>query len=184
MRRTACQLVLVLSVLAWRPGPSLANTVPAELGAQLPAAVLAGQSKFTFWGFDVYHAALWVQPGFTGEDYARHAFALELAYLRDFSNEEITNRSLQEMQRQAGGLLTTSEAWRKLLRSAFPDVRKGDRILGIHRPGDGVTFLTNGKITGVVRDPDFARRFFGIWLAADTSEPRLRAALLSRVAAR
>ena len=28
------------------------------------------------------------------------------------------------------------------------------------------------------RDAEFARRFFGIWLAPETSEPRLRAALL------
>jgi hypothetical protein len=39
-------------------------------------------------------------------------------------------------------------------------------------------FLLNGRPLGEVRDPDFARVFFGIWLSPRTSEPALREALL------
>ena len=63
----------------------------------------------------------------------------------------------------------------------IPDIKKGDRVVGIHRPGTGVVFFTNGQATGTIRDPDFGRMFFGIWLSTSTSEPRLREALLARV---
>ena len=35
-------------------------------------------------------------------------------------------------------------------------------------------------LTGDIRDVEFARLFFGIWLLPDTSEPRLRQALLAQ----
>lgn len=162
----------------------LAETAPAEVLEQLPGAVLSGKSRFTVWGFEVYNAALWVQPGFRAGDYERHGFALDLSYLRAFSNEEITNRSLDEMRRQDAGSQDVAALWRQQLREAFPDVRKGDRITGVHRPGEGAIFLTNGKVTGIVRDPEFSRRFFGIWLSPNTSEPKLRKALLARAPAR
>ena len=60
----------------------------------------------------------------------------------------------------------------------FPDVRKGDRLLGLQRPGEAAVFWLNGRLRGEIRDAEFARRFFGIWLSPQTSEPALRRALL------
>ena len=159
-----------------------AQTVPAELRGTLPLATLAGSSKLTYWGFDVYTASLWVTPGFKAAEYERYAFALELAYLRDFSSEDITRRSLDEMRRLQNISSTRAQQWERALRDIFPNVKAGDRISGVNRPGLGVQFLTNGQPTGDIRDVEFARLFFGIWLLPDTSEPRLRQALLSQAA--
>ena len=159
-----------------------AQTAPAELRAALPSATLAGTAKLIYWGFDVYNASLWVTPGFKAAQYERHAFALELAYLRDFSNEDISRRSLDEMRRQTPITDAQARQWAQALREAFPNVQAGDRIAGVNRPGVGALFLTNGQPTGEIRDPGFARLFFGIWLAPDTSEPALRRALLAQVA--
>ena len=161
-----------------------ANSQPAELRGALPSATLAGSSHVTFWGFDVYDAKLWVAPGFKASEYERHAFALELTYLRDFPNEAISKRSIAEMQRQPGFPSLRLKDWLQALRRAFPDVHKGDRITGIYRPGEETAFVTNGQLTGVVRDTEFGRLFFGIWLSVHTSEPRLREALLAGVASR
>ena len=49
---------------------------------------------------------------------------------------------------------------------------------GGHRPGEAARFYFNGKLRGEVREADFARRVFGIWLSPQTSEPKLRLALL------
>lgn len=61
----------------------------------------------------------------------------------------------------------------------IPSVKKGDRILGVYRPGAGATFLVNGKPVGEILDLELAHLFFGIWLSPTTSEPKLRSALLA-----
>lgn len=62
--------------------------------------------------------------------------------------------------------------------STFPDVKEGDRLTGVHRPGEAARFHFNGASVGELRDAEFARLFFGIWLSPRTSEPALRDALL------
>lgn len=148
----------------------------------LPGAQLAGSAKLTVWGFDVYRASLWVTPGFRQSRYADHAFALELAYLRKFDSAAITQRTLDEMQRQGKLTPEKTKVWRETMLSIFPDVKPGDRITGIHQPGAPTRFLVNGKPKGEIVDDDFDRLFFGIWLSEATSEPALRQALLAQTA--
>ena len=64
----------------------------------------------------------------------------------------------------------------------FPDVKPGDSIVGHYLP-DGARFTFNEQPLGSIDDPAFARAFFAIWLDPNTSEPDLRAALLTRPAA-
>ena len=148
----------------------------------LPGAQLAGSAKLTVWGFDVYRASLWVGPSFRQSRYSDHAFALELAYLRKFDAAAITQRTLDEMQRQAKLPPEKVRVWREAMLSIFPDVKPGDRITGIHQPGAPTRFLVNGKPKGEMVDDEFDQLFFGIWLSEATSEPALRQALLARTA--
>lgn len=157
---------------------------PLELQSILPSATLSGSYRFTSWGFQIYEARLWVAPGFKANEYERHAFALELTYLRDFSNAAISKRSLEEMQRQPDFPMEKLASWQHALRSAFPDVRQGDRITGIYQPDKGTVFITNGRETGMIADTAFGPLFFGIWLSAQSSEPHMRAALLAVAAAK
>jgi hypothetical protein len=39
-------------------------------------------------------------------------------------------------------------------------------------------FSFNGKPIGEIKDPEFARLFFGIWLSPQTSAPEMRRELL------
>jgi hypothetical protein len=98
-----------------------------------------------FWGLDIYQARLWVRPGFQAPDFARHTFALELDYLRNFTRTEIATRSIEEMRRISRFSDARAEEWQGALRAALPDVKKGDSITGLHLPGTGVRFLLNGK---------------------------------------
>jgi hypothetical protein len=151
----------------------------AEVRRLLPAASAAGQGRLVYWGFEVYHASLWVTPGFRQSDFADHAFALELDYLRDFSAADIARRSIDEMARAASFDAAQARRWQSALQAALRDVRRGDRVTGVNRPGAGVAFLFNGKPMGEVADAQFARLFFAIWLGERTSEPGLRRALLA-----
>lgn len=152
---------------------------PIEVQNAVPAPVLGGRAKLSVWGFEIYHASLWVAPGFKSGDYAKHPFAIELAYLRDFKRDAIAGRSIAEMARQEKSAEPTQASWQRQMRDVFPDVKAGDRILGVNLPGEGARFWTNGKPSGEIRDPEFARLFFGIWLSPSSSEPRMRLELLA-----
>ncbi len=156
--------------------------VPAEVAVELPGAQWSGSARLRYFGFDVYDAVLWTTPGFRATAFAQHALALELTYLRTLSGRSIAQRSLDEMRRSGPIAPAQETRWLAAMQEAFPDVKAGDRLLGLHSPANGARFWLNGQVRGAVRDPDFSRLFFGIWLSESTSEPQLRSRLLSRAA--
>jgi hypothetical protein len=82
------------------------------------------------------------------------------------------------MQRVGTSGEDEGQRWLQAMMQMFPDVNAGDRITGIHRPGQSALFFVNGRSAGEVRDERFAQLFFGIWLSPRTPEPALRSALL------
>jgi hypothetical protein len=173
-------LVLSLALLMSLPAQAQrsAPPMPPELAQSDAALVPRGQARFRVWGFEVYDASLWSSAGFVADAFDAQPLALELRYLRDFSAQDIAQRSLKEMQRQSALKPEQEKRWLGEMLRVFPDIRKGDRLLGLHRPGQGAVFWFNGQLRGEIRDADFARLFFGIWLSSRTSEPALRSALL------
>jgi hypothetical protein len=159
--------------------PCWSQAVAVAAPELFPAARAAGHGRLRFWGIDVYDARLWVAPGFRPVDFAAHGFALQLHYLRQFRGADIARRSLEEMRRIGPISAEQAAAWQDGLARLLPDVGAGDSITGVNQPGRGPLFLLNGKALGEVGDARFARLFFGIWLAPQTSEPALRAALLA-----
>jgi hypothetical protein len=162
---------LAAALLALHTGASLAES-------PLAGARLTGQGTLTWFGLRVYEARLWTAAGFEPGTFARHPFALDLTYQRALRGRDIAQRSIAEMRN--AGPFSDAQAlqWRERMEAIFPDVKDGDRITGIHRPGRGAGFLVNGKPAGEIADAQFAQLFFAIWLAPTTSEPGLRAALL------
>ena len=154
---------------------------PPELAQALPGARLQGQQRFRVWGFEVYDARLWTLPGFSATGYAQHALALELNYLRELKGQAIAERSLKEMRGVGSVPAELEPRWLAQMQQLLPDVRKGERLLGVQRPDEGAFFWFNGQPRGELRDAQFARLFFGIWLSPQTSEPALRQALLGGV---
>ena len=150
-----------------------------EIRDLIPHYRLVGKGRLTFWGFQVYDARLWALPGFSPDKLNTQPFALELAYLRGFENKAVAERSIVEMRRSATIGEEQANAWRAEMMRVLPSPKAGDRVTGVNRPGTGALFLFNGKPTGEIRDPEFARLFFGIWLSPKTSEPKLRSALLA-----
>ena len=180
-RRTLMSSLLLAALgrPAWAQATASAEDTRAELDAVLPQHRLIGKGRLEVWGFQVYDARLWGLPGFKPVNLTSQPFALELAYLRDFSSKDIAERSLTEMRRSAAIGEDQAKIWINEMLRVIPDVKKGDRLMGINRPGSGVQMLVNGKTSGEIRDAEFARLFFGIWLSPKTSEPKVRAALLA-----
>ena len=167
--------MLALTVLALA-APVMLRAQPVSFVNELAPA---GQARLRFWGLDVYDASLRVAPGFRQADFPAHGFALQLQYLRSFSGADISRRSIEEMRRAGSMSPAQAAAWQAALARILPDVATGDSITGVNRPGRPALLFHNGRPLGEVGDAQFARLFFGIWLAPWTSEPALRADLLA-----
>jgi hypothetical protein len=171
--------------------PSAPPAAPADIAAGVPGAVLVGRGSLRFFGMSIYEARLWAAPGFDPAAYAEQPFALELRYQRRLCSDAIAERSIAEMRR--GGAFSDEQArvWLAWMRAAFPDVAAGDRLNGIHDGQGGVRFHFNGRpspaqaepAARAIRDVDFARLFFGIWLAPTSSVPALRQELIGGLSA-
>ena len=157
-----------------------APAAPAEVTAALPGARLQGQGRLRFMGLRIYDARLWAAAPGLGAEWAMAPLALELLYARGLDGGRIAERSLVEMQRQGEIEAGKAARWLGAMKQVFPDVQAGERLTGVHLPGLGARFFVNGQLRGDVRDAEFARLFFGIWLSPGTSEPALREALLGK----
>jgi hypothetical protein len=172
--------------LAGAAGARAANEAPPAGALPWAGWRQAGSGVYTYWGFDIYQASLRVDPAWNrpwGDAALTQAsYALELRYLRGFRGADIARRSVDEMRRL--GALDDAQAvrWLQAMGQAFPDVVRDDRITGVHVAGEGARFFHNERPSGEVRDEEFARRFFGIWLSGATTAPELRARLLAGLA--
>lgn len=175
-RRTA--VAAALSPLAMTPALAADLPLPAELQATLPQAKLRGTGVLRFFGLRVYEARLWTLPDFNADDYAGCRFALELVYDRKLEGAAIAERSVAEMRRVGSFDEAQAKRWLALMKQAFPDVAATDRLLGLTDGQGDVRFFHNGRPTAQTVDADYARLFFGIWLARQSSAPALRDALL------
>ncbi len=159
-----------------------ADATPPEVAGELPGARLQGSGRLRVFGFQVYDARLWSAAAMGPEQWSTAPLALELQYLRKLDGQAIAERSLDEMRRQGDIASAKAERWLAEMKKLFPDVAAGDRITGVQLPGTGTRFFVNGKLKGEVRDAEFTRWFFGIWLSPRTSEPAMRDALLGGAA--
>ena len=133
-----------------------------------------GSGEMRWFGFSLYRATLWV----AGKGPAEVPLALQLDYHRDIPRERLVQTSLDEMRR-LGASEGELQRWKPELERVFPDVKAGDCIVGVHLSDGGARFYYGDTVSGEVDDPEFARRFFAIWLDAQSRSPDLRAALLT-----
>lgn len=164
--------VIALLFSVWLLGsPALALTVQDYL----PNAQKVGEGRLTYMFWDVYDAQLYAPEGEWNPD---KPFALTLHYLRALDGDAIADRSVEEMRKQGYDDEVKLAAWHSQMREIFPDVVDGTELTGLHQPGEATKFYKDGQLIGSVRDTDFGRHFFDIWLSERTTEPKLRRKLL------
>ena len=160
--------------------PALAD-VPPHVERALGEARPAGSGRLTWFGLHVYDARLFVPAtGFDARRYSEQPFALELTYARKLQGRAIAERSDAEIVKLGIGTEAQRARWRQAMLGLFPDVQAGQRLAGVHVPGQGTAFYLAGRPSGRIDDPAFGAAFFGIWLDARTPAPDLRASLLKQ----
>ncbi len=65
-----------------------------------------------------------------------------------------------------------------MLNGWMADVKTGERLTFIHKPGAGIQVDVNGAVKGTVKGDDFAKAFLSIWLGSDPPNPEIKAGLL------
>jgi hypothetical protein len=155
-----------------------ASPTPTEVTQAISSARQLGQSRLVVYGFNIYDAKLWTGENFVAANYSAEPFALELRYLRSFKGSSIAEISLKEMRKLGKVSDEKAATWLTEMKRTFPDVKKNDVLVGIHRSDGSASFTLNGKPIGDVRDEEFTRLFFGIWLSSKTSEPKMRNELI------
>jgi hypothetical protein len=149
--------------------------LPAALAAELPMLRPLGEGRLRWLGLHVYDSSLWV-PGEAWS--AERPFALDIRYAMSIKGRDLTERSLAEMKRLGYTDPEKLRRWENAMDRVFPDIKPGDRLVGVSLPGREARFYSQDRFLGTVADPEFARAFFAIWLDPGTSEPKLRAQML------
>lgn len=156
--------------------PAAANVpLPTPLVAENPSLKRLGEGRLRWLGLHVYDAALWV----LGEAWSfERTFALDIRYAMGLKGRDIASRSVEEMRKLGIRDEDKLRRWGETMARLFPDIKAGDRLVGVHLPGREARFYSNDRLLGAVPDPEFSRAFFSIWLDEKTSEPKLRAQML------
>lgn len=177
VRATAVSVIAAVQAAALLLIPMQESAADVGCRDEVPGAMLSGAGEFRLLGFHLYDAQLWSARLPVTYD-AR--FALELTYARAVTRERLASLGIAEMKRLAGAPVSEAQVtrWRGDMLRAFVDIAPGDQLCGVYLPGAGVRFFANGTPTATIDDPDFARRFFGIWLDSATRAQGLRDKLL------
>lgn len=186
------RITALLALLFLVPAASAADTVAVD-GAVFPARVtvdgtrldLAGSGSATYRVvITVYAAALYAPPG-TAPGRILDASTprrLVIHYFHDIRAEQIIAAAMTVLNRQL-----PRDRWNALsdrierFHGWYGAVSDGDRYTLTYRPGAGTSLSLNGRQLGTINGADFARAYFGIWLAPEPLSSRLRADLLSRL---
>lgn len=166
---------ITTGVTAIAAPPTLPEPVLKEIAKDAPNLARRGEAVMRFIGIKVYDIRLWTASMI--HTYSE-PFALELVYDLGFKGKDIADRSVTEMRRQGYNDETKLKRWGEMMGRIFPDIRKGDTLIGVSIPGKEIRFYTREKFIAAESDMEFAKAFFDIWLSEKTSEPKLRQRLL------
>lgn len=172
MRTLLTVLLLTLGMAAL---PCAAQALPQAVAKDVPGLSARGEGVMRFFGLKVYDIRLWTaMKTFTHAD----PFALELVYDLSLDGKDIAERSIKEMRGQGHSDEGKLKRWGEEMAKIFPDIRKGDALIGVSIPGKEARFYSRDRFIAAVADAEFARAFFDIWLSEKTSAPGVRARLL------
>lgn len=174
---------LACSVGVMAPGLTRADAVPPTIATRIGEARLAGEGELRWLGLKVYAAQLWSGPsGVRADRLSSQPMALELRYFTSLKGVTIAESSTREITRLGFGDTAQRERWSSQMTALFPDVARGDRLVGLVEPGRGTRFFHNDKPIGIIEGNEFAQAFFSIWLDERTQAPSLRESVLRRSA--
>ncbi len=165
--------LIILTLLCFSAIPAHADIIKKHI----KDAETVGSGKFKYLLWEVYDATLYAPAG---KWQRTKPFALTLKYLRSATGVEIADHTAQEIRQLGFPNEIKLAAWHSQMRKIFPNVTEGVSLTGIHEPGVPTRFYKGSTQIGIVKDPEFGKWFFNIWLGNKTSVPKLKKQLLGQ----
>ena len=140
-----------------------------------------GLRQATFLKVKVYVAALYVaktssDPGAILGSSAPSELILQ--FVRDVGADDLRKGWDEGFAKNSGAQLPALKERIAMLNGWMADVKSGQRLTFIHKPGAGIEVNVNGAVKGTIKGDDFAKAFLSIWLGADPPNPEIKAGLL------
>ncbi len=146
-------------------------------GQKIP---LTGLQLFTYWGFELYTAALYLPQGTHSIEGALSDVpkSLFLIYRRKIRNDQIIKAGSHNLEKNPSNNVLALQERLDRLNAAYRSVQKNDRYELLYEPGRGTTLLFNDKPLVTLPGVDFQKAYFGIWLSDYPLNAKLRDGLL------
>ncbi len=149
--------------------PGIASSqMPKAVEAAFPDAKQVGEATFSFLFWDVFSGTLWSEDGEFDWD---SPFALSLTYFTDFSAAELTDQTIEELDRLTDWPEAKLASFRATVAPCMADVSSGDRFTAVSAEPDQVRLYLNGRETCTFEWPAARRSYFRIWLDDDSRFP-------------
>ena len=140
-----------------------------------------GARKATFLKVNVYVAALYSQQQSRDPKALLAASGpdeLILQFVRNVGVDDLTKAWNEGFERNSKQQLPAFKERIAKLNSWMSDMKTGQRLTFIRRPGAGIEVGVNGTVKGTIEGDDFARALLAIWLGETPPNPELKSGLL------
>lgn len=173
MNRRQC-LISGIALMASAQSAAADTREPLTL---VPDARKVGGARLKIMLMPVFDLTLY---GPQGQWHAEEPFALRVDYLRALNGRAMAQHAADEISHQGFGDTRRLSAWQTQLKAILPDVLPGDRMTAVRDSTGSTLFFKDKRSIGRIADTDFAKHFFAICLAPETSRPELRRGLLGQ----
>ena len=140
-----------------------------------------GLRQATMLKVNVYVAALYVAKTSSDPNALLASTApseLILQFVRDVGAEDLRKGWTEGFEKNSKDQLPALKERIATLNGWMGDVKTGQRLIFVHKPGAGIEVNVNGAVKGIVKGDDFAKAFLSIWLGADPPNPEIKAGML------
>jgi len=106
--------------------------------------------------------------------------ALKIEYRRNISRNQLVSATRGQWQELRLYDPSASESWLQELTELWPNIRRGDSITLYVEQDMSSSFFHNDKSLGQMGDARFTESFLAIWLAENSTFPKLRNQLIGQ----
>ena len=103
---------------------------------------------------------------------------LVLQFVRDVDASDLTKGWTEGFEKSAKSQLPALKDRIATLNGWMADMKTGQRLTFVAKPGAGVDVNVNGAVKGTIKGDDFAKALLAIWLGADPPNPEIKSGLL------